>query len=80
MAKDIEGNEIKIGDTVYYARKNKHAINEILICEVTNIMNGHIKLGKYLSTNPSWQIAIKTSIREKKLNRIVDAEETDTEN
>ena len=58
MAKDIEGNIINIGDTVYYARKRDYTANgELLKLEVTQITpNGNVKMGKYTSTESDTQI------------------------
>jgi hypothetical protein len=78
--KDFEANEICIGDTVYYARKNDYKANGVLIkCVVININIGNIYLKKYnspnsptyKSTNSEHQILIVEKIREKKIKRIL---------
>ena len=58
-AKDIEGRIIKVGDSVYYARKRGYPENGILEkCLVTSIKEGVVQMGKYRSTSPEDQIVI----------------------
>ena len=69
--KDINGIEINIGDTVYYARKASHsAKGELIQCEVTGFSNPaydfketEVRLGKYSATQPSKQIAVRIPVR-----------------
>ena len=58
MITDIEGTELKVGDPVFYARKNPYHANGILIrTEVSGITDrGFVRLGKYTSTSPSEQL------------------------
>ena len=83
--KDINGVVINVGDTVYYARKSPSSAKGLLTsCVVTKIENdkGNIKLkntktitknsGTFTSTSPHNQIVIDISIREKKLQRILN--------
>ena len=66
--KDIEGNEIKVGQIVYYARKRDfHANGQLIKVKVTSMQEHesyrgvyvHVKMGKYVSTDPSTQILVK---------------------
>ena len=61
MAKDIEGNELKIGDVVYYARKRNYPTNgELIEKTITDIhVRGHVRLGKMTSTSPESQLVKK---------------------
>lgn len=55
--KDIEGNLLKVGDMVYYARKSSYsACGELVKCRITAINPNAVQLGKYRSTDPSSQI------------------------
>lgn len=55
--KDIEGNILKVGDNVYYARKRNYTNNgEMLKLTITNINCGKVRLGKYTSTDPQTQL------------------------
>lgn len=61
--KDIEGNVIKVGQTVYYARKRDYYANGELIKTVVTAVNekkNNVLMGKYISTNPETQILIKS--------------------
>lgn len=75
MVVDIEGNKINIGDTVYYARV-RWKKSQLVVRKVTDIKGSVVEMkdgnSKYLSNNPSEQIVIKYSLREKKLERILD--------
>lgn len=55
---DIEGKELAIGDTVYYARKqNYSAKGELVKVQITDIYdNGCVRLGKFTSTKPNKQL------------------------
>ena len=56
-AKDIEGNEVSVGDTVYYARKRNYTANgELVKLEITNIKGDTVHMGQYKATKPSTQI------------------------
>ena len=71
--KDIEGRIIKIGDEVYYSRNEMYGNKSILtIHTVTNITDkGKVRMDNYLSSEPSRQIAVIKSLREKKFERII---------
>ena len=57
MVKDIEGNEINIGDTVYYARKRNYTANgELVKLKVTKIIGDTVCMGQYKATEPNTQI------------------------
>ena len=58
---DIEGNELNVGDTVYYARKRDYKANgELIKATITSInTNGIVLLGSYTSTNPESQLLKK---------------------
>ena len=62
MQVDINGDILKVGDTVYYARKRDHMHNgELVISTITKICdNGHVRLGSYTSTSPRTQLVIIT--------------------
>jgi hypothetical protein len=56
---DIEGNVIEVGNVVYYARKRDYTANgELLKTTVTDIKNGKVIMGKYVSTYPKTQILV----------------------
>lgn len=57
MIKDIEGNVLSIGDTVYYARKaNYYAKGELVKCVITNIKGNKVMMGSFTATTPSSQL------------------------
>ena len=55
---DIEGKELTIGDTVYYARKQNYSANgELLKLVISHITtDGKVKMNKYTSTEPNRQL------------------------
>jgi len=55
---DIEGKELTIGDTVYYARKQNYSANgELIKVQITEFYSdGRVRLGKYTSTEPNKQL------------------------
>lgn len=58
--RDIEGNILEIGDTVYYARKhNRHANGVLVKCIITGFNGDMVKMGKFTSTFPSSQLIKK---------------------
>ena len=58
---DIEGVELNIGDTVYYARKTDYKANGEMVKEtITKITEyGHVMMGRYMSTSPQSQLLKK---------------------
>lgn len=57
MAKDIEGNELKVDDWVYYARKRDHYANgELKKLKITSISYKNVIMGPFKSTKPESQI------------------------
>ena len=66
--KDIEGNELKIGDEVFYARKNPYSAKGLLVkTTIKNITsNGFVSMeGGLLSTTPEDQIVMTFNTRAK---------------
>lgn len=61
-ALDIAGNELKVGDQVYYARKNPYAANGLLVLtRITSISEEgmDVTMGSYISTSPEEQLILK---------------------
>lgn len=58
---DIEGTELKIGDVVYYARKQSYSAGgELLELTITNFTDrGYVSMGKMLAKRPSSQLILK---------------------
>jgi len=57
-AKDIAGNELKVGDEVYYARKRNYKANgELIRVTITKINSiSSVSMGKYISRDPTSQL------------------------
>lgn len=56
---DIEGNELNVGDEVYYARKASYrARGELVKGKITkiNIVDQVVQIGKFKATQPTMQI------------------------
>ena len=55
---DIEGNVLKVGDKVYYARKQNYSANgEMLKLVISNISpEGKVRMDKFTSTEPNRQL------------------------
>jgi len=73
MPKDIEGVEIAVGDIVYYARKQPGSAKGLLVKRsVTKIKGNHVYMDRYIATDTEKQIVIRTKVRKKKLEKLID--------
>ena len=69
MIQDVEGVQIEVGDTVYYARKRDYTANGELIKKIVTAVDkttGYVEMGKYTSTSPESQLLVVLNARKTK--------------